>query len=571
MDSSFSLTVSETTSEVDSATISQSKVISEQDSSSTSYAGSTALSNSKVMSTNLSATYAISTTGSQNLSVVDSASDVIAGNVSDIGDLWTIRLSKTSRVAGIALIGDPTTSSTEFVVMTDSFKVIDTAEGYAAKLVFTTGLVGGVGAVGINGNVLIDGTVAATQLAASQVITSTAQINDAMILTAKISDAQITTAKISNAAIISAKISDLQVTGAKIADTTIVGAKISNAVILTAHISNAQITEALISNLAVTNAKISSLDVDKLTAGSFTSKKITLALTPGGGDVAIQSGKTDFTNSEVGFILGRDDSDSDLPKFYIGTTEQYFNFTGAAINYRGPSEYYGDRGDGTVIKLASILAQVYSGSDYCVAWFGAQTSSRIGVIAESNTNFAIEAVTNASGKAAVYGWATGASHGVSGNSVDSYGGYFSSTNKVPLFLVSSGSAALPSTSATVGALAITNTGVLCSNRGTTTWMPVGINMKVGSFEGNGSDNRYIDIGLDLDSMSYVFLILKNVDSATEMTFRDSGMSSDNSYTTGIAMTSNMIQAFSSSGFQVGTSDRVNKNGATIEYIVFYQL
>lgn len=93
---------------------------------------------------------------------------------------------------------------------------------------------------------------------------------------------------------------------------------------------------AQIANLVVTNAKINDLAVDKLTAGSITSKSITLAVSEGTGDSKIQAGKTDFTNIEDGFILGIDDSDSNKSKFYIGSATEYFNFDGVNVNIQAP-------------------------------------------------------------------------------------------------------------------------------------------------------------------------------------------------------------------------------------------
>jgi len=44
---------------------------------------------------------------------------------------------------------------------------------------------------------------------------------------------------------------------------------------------------------------------------------------------------TDFTNTQSGFILGIDDSDSDKAKFYIGNSSNYLNWTGSALNITG--------------------------------------------------------------------------------------------------------------------------------------------------------------------------------------------------------------------------------------------
>lgn len=92
---------------------------------------------------------------------------------------------------------------------------------------------------------------------------------------------------------------------------------------------------AQIANLVVTDAKINDLAVSKLTAGTITSKAITLAVSAGTGDSKIQAGKTDFTNTENGFILGIDDSDSDKAKFYIGDATTYLNWDGTGLTING--------------------------------------------------------------------------------------------------------------------------------------------------------------------------------------------------------------------------------------------
>ena len=77
------------------------------------------------------------------------------------------------------------------------------------------------------------------------------------------------------------------------------------------------------------------MSVAGLTAGTISSKDIVLGITAGTGDVAIRAGKTDFTNTETGFILGLDDSDADKPKFYIGSATNYLNWDGSALTVRG--------------------------------------------------------------------------------------------------------------------------------------------------------------------------------------------------------------------------------------------
>jgi len=77
------------------------------------------------------------------------------------------------------------------------------------------------------------------------------------------------------------------------------------------------------------------LHTDDLISGTITSKLITLAVAAGTGDVYIASGKTDFTNTDSGFILGVDDSDSDKAKLYIGDSSKFLNWDGSALTIQG--------------------------------------------------------------------------------------------------------------------------------------------------------------------------------------------------------------------------------------------
>jgi len=85
---------------------------------------------------------------------------------------------------------------------------------------------------------------------------------------------------------------------------------------------------------------VDELGVGKLTAGIISSKAISLGITAGTGDCYISGGAgLDYTNwtADKGFILGLDDSDSDLAKFFIGdnANNKYFKFDGANADSTG--------------------------------------------------------------------------------------------------------------------------------------------------------------------------------------------------------------------------------------------
>ena len=88
---------------------------------------------------------------------------------------------------------------------------------------------------------------------------------------------------------------------------------------------------------SINGTYIDSLNVNQLVTGTISSKQITLAVATG--DTYIASGKTDFTNTQNGFILGMDDSDSDLAKFYIGDATNYLNWNGTSLVVSGTSQF----------------------------------------------------------------------------------------------------------------------------------------------------------------------------------------------------------------------------------------
>ena len=127
---------------------------------------------------------------------------------------------------------------------------------------------------------------------------------------------------------------EIQAFGGSATDTTIlVDNVVANLNSTNEFISNtAQIKDAII-----TNAKITALDVGKLTAGTILSQAIVLGVTAGVGDVYIAGGTYDIDawTATGGFILGIDDSDSDLAKLYIGSPTKYMKFDGTNLVHTG--------------------------------------------------------------------------------------------------------------------------------------------------------------------------------------------------------------------------------------------
>lgn len=121
---------------------------------------------------------------------------------------------------------------------------------------------------------------------------------------------------------------------------------------------------SLVSNVVISGLQAgSALGVEFLSAGTITSKSITLAVSGGTGDVEIRAGiaSGDFDNSGAasGFILGIDDSDSDTAKFYFGAPEEYIEWDGTSLTVSGDIKagkrvyFYGDGAEGTLTATGS--------------------------------------------------------------------------------------------------------------------------------------------------------------------------------------------------------------------------
>lgn len=91
-------------------------------------------------------------------------------------------------------------------------------------------------------NILLNGSVTASQLATNELLTTSAQIKNGIITNAKIANAAVDTAKIASAAVTSAKIANAAINEAKISDAAITSAKISDLAVDTLKIQDNAVT-----------------------------------------------------------------------------------------------------------------------------------------------------------------------------------------------------------------------------------------------------------------------------------------------------------------------------------------
>jgi predicted phage tail protein len=181
-----------------------------------------------------------STVGGHTTSISTNASAIstVDGN---LRAQYVLKLNVNSRVAGFGLAlsdNDPS----EFIILADKFSIVSPSDNGKVTVPFTVGNIGGVSTVGVNGNMIIDGSVLARNIAASAITADKVGTNEIIANVANIKDALITGAKIANATI----------ANANIVDATIENGKIANATIETGKIKDLQVTTIKIADQAVT-------------------------------------------------------------------------------------------------------------------------------------------------------------------------------------------------------------------------------------------------------------------------------------------------------------------------------
>ncbi len=100
-------------------------------------------------------------------------------------------------------------------------------------------------------------------------------------------------------------------------------------------------------------------------------------------------------------------------------------------------------------------------------------------------------------------------------------------------------------------------------------IPARASILTGIYTGDGADNRNINIAIDLAAKDNAYVIIKGA-AAYEGRHRIEYAQGD--LTMNFVLSgdeANQIQLFNSTGFQIGSNDRVNSNGIVYRYIVLW--
>lgn len=88
---------------------------------------------------------------------------VVKETVDQVAGTWTLSINDNDRVTGYVKL-DGSDVSTVFAVMADKFVIVHPTANNTTIQAFIAGLVNGVSTIGINGNLLVDGSILARSL-----------------------------------------------------------------------------------------------------------------------------------------------------------------------------------------------------------------------------------------------------------------------------------------------------------------------------------------------------------------------------------------------------------------------
>ena len=91
----------------------------------------------------------------------------------------------------------------------------------------------------------------------------------------------------------------------------------------------------------------------------------------------------------------------------------------------------------------------------------------------------------------------------------------------------------------------------------------------GTYTGDGTTPRNINIGVNLAAMTNVYVIIKGAGTNSPVHRTEYGQGDLTMLFSNVADAAGLIKAFTSTGFQIGSVSQVNTNGTVYRYIVIY--
>lgn len=171
---------------------------------------------------------------SANASSIELVETTVAGNTASIASMsisidgihsqWGISTNLNGRVTGLVTL-DSNQNTSKFTVVSDKFEIANYTDNGNLIVPFVVGNIGGVGSIGMTGNVLLDGTLVARHIAAGAI--ETAALAAGSVNASKIASGSVETSKLAAGAVTAETIASGAVTADKIAAGSITAGKIA--------------------------------------------------------------------------------------------------------------------------------------------------------------------------------------------------------------------------------------------------------------------------------------------------------------------------------------------------------
>lgn len=111
----------------------------------------------------------------KSLRTTINALDTVQETVDQVAGTWTLSINDNDRVTGYIKL-DGSDVSTTFAVMADKFIIVHPTANNTTIQAFIAGLVNGVSTIGINGNLIVDGSILARSIDVDTLSAITANI-----------------------------------------------------------------------------------------------------------------------------------------------------------------------------------------------------------------------------------------------------------------------------------------------------------------------------------------------------------------------------------------------------------
>lgn len=217
---------------------------------------------------------------SANASLISTVQTQANGNTASISTLqssvdgieaqWGVVISLNGQVTGLVRLDSGATGS-NFIVVADKFIVAHPSSPTDTITAFVVGLVNGISTVGINGNLLVDGTILARHISAGSVTTAKLAAN--AVTANEIAANAITAVKIAAGTISADKLVANSITSAQIASETITAAQIASGAITASEVAAGAITA---DKLSVSSLSAITANIGTLTAGKMQNSAATM-------------------------------------------------------------------------------------------------------------------------------------------------------------------------------------------------------------------------------------------------------------------------------------------------------